>query len=123
MVSPPCLRLALGPAKRLGSGMLALFRMPCRLLVLMALLAACARFPVLDDMAANADAIAPFPRLIPLAPLIAQADALANLPPPPSQEGRISALNARAAALRGPIIDPDTRARMQAGVDTRAFAG
>jgi hypothetical protein len=90
-------------------------------LSLLTLLTACAQFPALDQIANQADHNAPYPALIPLAPLIAQANGLRGTAPDISVDGRIATLNARAAALRGGIIDPATRARMQAGVDTSAL--
>lgn len=92
-----------------------------KLLILVAFLTACAQFPALDEVVSDADLTDPFPALIPLAPLIAQADALAGVQAADGADGRIAALNARATALRGGIIDPATRARMLAGVDTSAL--
>jgi hypothetical protein len=93
----------------------------CIPLVLLTLLTACAQFPALDEGVSEADRNAPYPTLIPLAPLIAQADALGGSVSNIGFDGRIATLNARAAALRGGIIDPATRARMRAGVDTSAL--
>ena len=62
-----------------------------------------------------------YPALINLAPLLAQADALGGTTQDSTAQtsilaGRIAALNGRATALRGPIIDSATRARMLAGI-------
>lgn len=94
-------------------------RLPPKSVILCIALAACAQVP--DLGLATTDRNTAFATLIPLGPLIAQADALANGQSPASADGRIAGLNARAAALRGAIIDPATRARMQAGVDTSAL--
>lgn len=76
-------------------------------------LSACADFPALDARMTEADRNAPFPGLVPLGPLLAAADARAGSPPPAADlPGRIAALNARAAALRGPVIDAATTARI-----------
>lgn len=100
-----------------------LTRLP-KSLAILTCLAACVQFPALDGTVTEADRTAPYPALIPLAPLIARAGGLDQ---PVIQSGpldaRIARLNARAAALRGAIIEPATRARMQAGVDTAALAG
>lgn len=92
-----------------------------RPLILTALLAGCTAFPVLDLPVADRDA--PFPALIPLGPVLAQAAALDDGAGDPASglDARVDDLNARAAALRGGGIDPATRARMQAGVDSTAL--
>lgn len=87
-----------------------------RLVPLLALsLAACTQFPELDARLTEADRTAPYPALVPLAPLLARADA-ASAAPVADLAGRLAALNARAAALRGPVIDAATTGRMAAGV-------
>ncbi len=91
-------------------------------LILVTALAACAQFPALEGRVSAVDRAAPFPILVPLGPLIALAGGDAGtMPAAAGLEGRIAALNARAAALRGDIIDPATRARMQAGVRSGAL--
>jgi len=82
-------------------------------LILFVLLAACARPPALDARLTEADRLAPYPAPVPLGPLLALADA-ASVAPSGDLSGRIAALAARAGALRGPVIDPATTARMQA---------
>ncbi len=88
---------------------------------LTAVLAGCTAFPALEIV--NTDRNAPFPALIPLGPLLAQAGT--GEPEQPALAtglgSRIDRLNARANGLRGQIIDPAVRARMQAGVDTAAL--
>lgn len=90
--------------------------LPC--LLVLALLAACARFPELEGAAARGVASAPYPRLVPLDALLAEAAA-----PGRGEEAsrglqaRAAALRARAAALRArPVLDRATRARLQAAV-------
>lgn len=81
--------------------------------VLALLLSACAGFPALDARMTEADRTAPWPALVPLGPVLAAADARAGAPPPAGDlPARIAALNARAAALRGPVIDAATAARI-----------
>ncbi|SLN40249.1 hypothetical protein [Pseudooctadecabacter jejudonensis] len=85
-------------------------------------LSACAEFPELDQRISPQLAAAPVPDLIPLAPLIAQAgaDGAAGAATAEttarSLSGRVAALNARAARLRGPVLPPATRARLLRGV-------
>lgn len=80
-------------------------------------LAGCSNFPELDAAVTPAARTADFPSLVPISPLIAGAqqvqiteETVATL------QGRVSGLKARAARLRGPIIDGATRARMQAAM-------
>ncbi|MGR3467743.1 MAG: hypothetical protein ACU0CI_07660 [Shimia sp.] len=79
-------------------------------LALLALLAACAEAPDLGPPTPGV-ADAPFVPFLPLDTLLAEAQ---PTPAPLTQDAqsRIAALNARAAALRGPVIDPATRARL-----------
>lgn len=67
-------------------------------------LAGCAAFPELDARLTEADRTAAPPALLPLGPLLAAADGIAATPAP-DLSARIRALDARAAALRGPVID------------------
>ena len=88
------------------------------LLAALVALAACARVPELDARIARETLDAPYPDLLPL------DTALAPLPPPAgaaerlqsSLEGRRDSLEARARALRDPVIDKRERERMHAGV-------
>ncbi len=80
-------------------------------------LAACAEPPRLD--LPSGPAVGPA-ELQPVGPLLARADALAisaNSAPAlaGSLQSRAAALQARATGLRGPVIPPATRARMQDG--------
>ena len=82
---------------------------------LLFLLAGCSTFPQLDDRISPAAEAAPYPDLVALAPILAAADGAAGRSPP-VLAGRLAALRARATALRGPVVDPATRARMRRGV-------
>jgi hypothetical protein len=81
-------------------------------------LSGCADVPDLDGRISAQAAAAPYPTLQPLAPLLAQAAAPARVTPATTAavDGDAAALRARAAALRGPVVDADTRARMTGGV-------
>lgn len=85
-----------------------------------ALLAGCTGFPRLDGTISAHARRADYPRLAPIDQLIAGADdqqitdvTIGGL------QARIAGLRARAARLRGPVVDPATRARMQAALDRR----
>ena len=81
-------------------------------------LSACAQFPELDGTIAPELENAPFPDLVPLAPLFAQADATSNNAPDveAALTPRLAALIARAARLRGPVLSTAERARLTRGV-------
>lgn len=82
-------------------------------LICVALLVSCTRMP---ELAAPAPPAGPPPTILPLAGLLAQ------MPPPGSVvsidptglSARAARLRARAAAMRGPVTDPATRARLAA---------
>lgn len=84
------------------------------ILVLGPLLAACTTFPDLDKALSDDARAADYPRLVPLPPLLEDADATRvdakqiedNL------TARIDRLRARAARLRGPVLRPSERARL-----------
>ncbi|SMX33249.1 hypothetical protein [Octadecabacter ascidiaceicola] len=88
------------------------------LLAMLAALPSCSGFPELDGTVTPEQANAPFPELVPLAPLLAQANtstggteaAITDLEP------RLANLRARAARLRGPVIPAAIRTRMLRGV-------
>lgn len=81
-------------------------------------LVACAEFPDLDQRITPELAAAPVPELGPIAPLIAQANTAPRVTEitVTTLAGRIAALNARAAQLRGPVIPAPVRTRMLRGV-------
>ena len=82
-----------------------------RTLPVLVLLAACAQFPDLDAL--PPDTSLPPPALLPLDDLLAQASA----PSVAEAAGtalasRAARLRTRAALMRGPVLDPATRARL-----------
>lgn len=79
-------------------------------------LTACAEFPALDDRISDAARAADYPSLVPIETLLAAADALPHPGNNASFDQRIAALQARAAALRVPVINGATRSRMRSGV-------
>ncbi|WP_394154086.1 hypothetical protein [Loktanella salsilacus] len=87
------------------------------------LLAGCADAPSLDGRISAAAAAAPYPQLQPLAPLLAQAAQPGRITATSTaqMDGSTAGLRARAAALRGPVIDAATRARMQQGIARAAL--
>ncbi len=82
-----------------------------------ALLAGCSDFPELDDAVSPTARKAGYPALLPIDQLIAGAkDVQITEETVSSLQSRIARLNARAARLRGPVIDAATRARMRAAI-------
>jgi len=77
------------------------------------LLVACAPFPAVEAAVDQARADAPAPDLLPIDELLAQAGSGSSAQTADAGlTARVAALRARAAALRGPITDPATRARL-----------
>ncbi|MDU8929979.1 hypothetical protein RXV86_21550 [Alisedimentitalea sp. MJ-SS2] len=80
-------------------------------------LSACASFPELEGTVPTHMEAAEFPKLVPVEPLLAGSQEVQITPETESSlVARANALRARAARLRGPIVDRGTRARMRAGV-------
>ncbi|UYV38628.1 hypothetical protein N4R57_06145 [Rhodobacteraceae bacterium D3-12] len=80
-------------------------------------LAGCTDFPDLGDAVAPGLDSAAFPKLVPVEPLLAQTEEVQITPQSMAGiDGRIARLKARAARLRGRVVDTGTRARMQDGV-------
>lgn len=78
---------------------------------------ACARFPELDARTADIDPQTPYPALVPLDPLLSGAgDDQITEDTEASIEARVAGLRARANAMRGDVIDDETRSRMSEGV-------
>ncbi len=75
------------------------------------LLAACATFPEIDALPPAAPAAPPV--LVPIDTLLQAAEATAQ-PAAPTLAARAARLKARAARLRGPVLDPETGARLDA---------
>ena len=92
-------------------------------LVLCLTLAGCADAPSLDGRISAAAAAAPYPTLQPLAPLLARAAQPGRIDAASTRrmDGDVAGLRARAAALRGPVVDAATRARMRAAVARAAL--
>ncbi|MDP3263702.1 MAG: hypothetical protein U1E06_06925 [Tabrizicola sp.] len=74
-------------------------------------LTACTSFPDIDALPAST--IHTPPRLVPLDALLAEVDADAPAAPDPLAD-RAARLKARAALMRGPVHDPQTRALLDA---------
>ncbi|SHJ15200.1 hypothetical protein [Wenxinia saemankumensis] len=92
--------------------------MPRRLAPLpVLLLCACAAAPGIEARLPGVAEVGPPPALAPLGPILAAADRPGAADPAPALSGRIGALNARAAALRGPVLPAPAAARIAGGVD------
>lgn len=94
-------------------------RAPAILIALGLAVSGCTQFPELDATATPGVAEAPYPDLLPLglllggAPMRATPDMSANV------VSRAAALRARAQVLQRPVIDAQTRRRMDRGVVPR----
>ena len=81
------------------------------------MLAGCTEFPALTTPLTAADTQAPSPVLTPVDGILARAEGASIQPDTQSGlEARMAGLEQRAARLRDAGLDPETRARMQAGV-------
>lgn len=80
---------------------------------LVLLLAACGDMP---QLAAPAPPPGPAPSIVPLEPLLVQIPAQGSIiaVDPTGLSARAERLRARAATMRGPVADPETRARLLA---------
>lgn len=88
------------------------------ILVGLPLLAGCVEFPDLDAAIAQRGPVGGFPELIPIDPLLLEAE-IDTLDAQAQAEllvARVSQLRARARALQRPVIDRATRAKMAAAV-------
>jgi hypothetical protein len=72
-------------------------------------------YPLAADLAASG-AAAPYPELIPAERIAARVPPR-GADPAPAIDARAAGLRARAARLRGPVIDAETDDRMRRGVD------
>ena len=81
---------------------------------LLGLLAACAPPADAPDLSRRAAAAGPYPRLLPLEQLLAAPPARITPEGDAAAEARAAALRARAAALSGPVLSGDDRARIDA---------
>ncbi|MGK7752022.1 MULTISPECIES: hypothetical protein [unclassified Roseovarius] len=76
-------------------------------------LSACTQFPELDGATSRETRNAPYPALLPVEDLRARvAEPRVTDRTAPSLEARVAALRARAARLRGSVIDGASRARL-----------
>ncbi len=100
-------------------------KMPAIRLLILCLFAlgGCATPPSLDDRISDAARAAPYPVLQPLALLLAQAAQPGQITAPSvaAMDNSTAGLRARAAALRGPVVDAATRQRMAAGIARAAL--
>lgn len=76
-------------------------------------LSACAQFPAIDAMPPAASG--PAPALVPIDRLLAAADAPTSARAA-GLAARAARLKVRAALMRGPVLDPATRARLAAAI-------
>ncbi len=95
--------------------------MRCLLIISFGGLIGCTDFPDVGGQITQSNAAAPYPVLQPLEPLLAKIDALdttnaITAASVVNMNNRIVSLQARAASLRGPVVEPAVRARMRRGV-------
>jgi hypothetical protein len=83
-----------------------------RALLLLPLLAACAEIPAVAARIPEAEVAAAPPPLLPITDLLAAADAQGGAAPDAGLAAEVAALQARAAALRGPVLSEEDRARL-----------
>ncbi|MDQ2089464.1 hypothetical protein [Marimonas arenosa] len=87
------------------------------LLLFAVLLTGCATFPELEGTVPAHMERADFPRLVPVEPLMAGAtDTQVSPETEAAILARVAQLRARAARLKGTVVDQGARARMRAGV-------
>ncbi|WP_322866557.1 hypothetical protein U5922_010385 [Aquicoccus sp. G2-2] len=80
-------------------------------------LAGCTTFPELDGTVPAHLEQAGYPQLVPVEPLLARAETIQITDQTEAGiSARVAALRARAARLRGTIVDQPTRARLKGGV-------
>lgn len=78
-------------------------------------LSACSEFPELDE---TVDSDAAYPELVPVESLTARApDPRLKPETSPELSSRMDRLRARAAGLKRDVIDEETQARMDAGIE------
>ena len=78
-------------------------------------LSACSEFPELED---TVDSNAAYPGLVPIESLTSQApDPRIKPETAPDLDARVDRLKARAARLKSDVIDEETHARMDAGIE------
>jgi hypothetical protein len=91
---------------------------PTALVALLVLTGACTQFPALDSTITPALDAAPFPALVPLAPVLASAQPAGLAPEMTATvlDARIAALQTRAARLRGAVLSGTERQRLAQGL-------
>ncbi|MEO3415719.1 hypothetical protein AAFO92_13765 [Roseovarius sp. CAU 1744] len=86
--------------------------------VLVAVLSACNEFPALDDTVDSDARNAPYPELVPIEQLNAQApDPRIKPETAPQTQARIDRLKSRASRLKGDVVDAETQQRMRDGIE------
>jgi hypothetical protein len=86
-------------------------------LVTVLALAACTDFPALDAAVSRRPDPGPAPDLLPIDTLLsATAGARLDASDGAALAARAERLRARAALMRGPVLDPETRARLAAAI-------
>lgn len=94
-----------------------MFRLFACLAITATLMGGCSDFPELDAAISPAARKAGYPGLMPIDQLLAEAQQVQISPQTVSNlQSRISRLKARAARLRGPVVDGTSRARMRAAI-------
>lgn len=86
-------------------------------IILGLLLTACADFPEVDAALEGGDPNGEYPALLPFEQLVSDQDAALSDTDGDLLLTRAADLRNRADGLRSPVIDPDTRDRMNDGVD------
>ncbi len=94
----------------------------CVLALPLAVPTGCARFPELDAAQTPGVMDAPYPRLVPLEPLLNGPVPRASAADIPEVEGRVAGLRARAARLQAVQVGPGDVARRVARLRQRAAA-
>ena len=85
-------------------------------IILGVMVSACAEFPEVDAALAAGDPAVDYPALLPFEELIPQQDVRLDDGDADALLARATDLRNRADGLRGPVIEPDTRDRMDDGV-------
>ena len=88
------------------------------LAICLLLLCGCARFPELDATVNASAENADFPTLVPIERIVAAPEPASEnvIDPNADVAARVARLRARAARLRGHVVDSGTRNRMRTGV-------
>lgn len=88
------------------------------LLATLSLVGACAEFPALERTITPELTAADYPALVPLGPVLASAQSVGTEPVQATAtiDGRVSALKARAARLRGSVLSGRERQRLEKGL-------